>query len=46
MLTIDFQGINEPLQQEIIHNLLTQVYPNITITHNKILQICFASHNI
>ena len=27
-LTIDFQGINGPLQQEIIPNLLTQVYPN------------------
>ena len=28
MLTIDFQGVNGPLQQEIILNLLTQVYPN------------------
>ena len=28
MLTIDFQGVNEPLQQEIILNLLTQMYPN------------------
>ena len=26
--TIDFQGVNEPLQQEIISNLLTQDYPN------------------
>ena len=28
MLTLDFQGVNKPLQQEIISNLLTQVYPN------------------
>ena len=28
-LTIDFQSVNEPLQQEIIPNLLFQVYPNI-----------------
>ena len=28
ILTIDFQGVNGPLQQEIIPNLLTQVYPN------------------
>ena len=28
MLTIDLQCINEPSQQEIIPNLLTQVYPN------------------
>ena len=28
MLTIDFQGVNGPSQQEIIHNLLTQVYHN------------------
>ena len=27
-LTIDFQCVNEPLQQEIIPNLLIQVYPN------------------
>ena len=27
-LTIDLQGVNGPLQQEIIPNLLTQVYPN------------------
>ena len=25
MLTLDFQGVNGPLQQEIIPNLLTQV---------------------
>ena len=28
MLTIDFQGVNEPLQQKIILNLLSKVYPN------------------
>ena len=28
MLTIDFQDVNEPLQQDIIPNLLTQVYSN------------------
>lgn len=28
MLTIDFQSVNGPLQQKIILNLLTQVYPN------------------
>ena len=28
MLTIDFQGVNGPSQQEIIPNLLTQVYCN------------------
>ena len=27
-LTMDFQGVNKPLQQEIILNLLTQVYSN------------------
>ena len=31
MLTIDFQGINGLSQQEIIHNLLTQVYHNIYV---------------
>ena len=34
MLTIDFQGVNGPSQQEIIPNLLTQVYPN-TYNHSK-----------
>ena len=34
MLTLDFQGVNEPLQQEIIPNLLTQVYPN-TYNYSK-----------
>ena len=34
MLTLDFQGVNGPLQQEIIPNLLTQVYPN-TYNHSK-----------
>ena len=34
MLTLDFQGVNEPLKQEIIPNLLTQVYPN-TYNHSK-----------
>ena len=34
-LTIDFQGVNGPLQQEIILNLLTQVYPN-TYDHSMI----------
>ena len=33
MLTLDFQVVNEPLQQEIIPNLLTQVYPN-TYNHS------------
>ena len=28
MFTMDFQGVNGPSQQEIIPNLLTQVYPN------------------
>lgn len=32
MLTIDFQGDNPPLQQEIIPNCLTQVFPTLTIT--------------
>ena len=42
MLTLDFQGVNGPLQQEIIPNLLTQVYPN-TYNHSKQrLQICFS----
>ena len=34
MLTIDLQCVNKPLQQEIIPNLLTQVYPN-TYNHSK-----------
>ena len=34
MLTLDFQCVNEPLQQENIPNLLTQVYPN-TYNHSK-----------
>ena len=40
--TIDFKGVNQPLHQEIIPNLLTQVYPN-TYNHAKQrLQICFS----
>ena len=32
--TLDFKGVNEPLQQEIIPNFLIQVYPN-TYNHLK-----------
>ena len=38
--TIDFQGVNQPLHQEIIQNLLTQVYPNNYNHSKQRLQIC------
>ena len=30
--TIDFIGVNQPLQQEIISNLLTQMFPTLTLS--------------
>ena len=44
MLAIDFQGVNGPLQQEIIPNLLTQVYPN-TSKLNQLLTLQFQVSN-
>ena len=49
-ITIDFQGVNGPLQQEIIHNLLTQVYPNTynlsRINITKMITNESLSHNV